>query len=150
MRRRALITGVGRRRGIGAGLAAGLAEAGWDLGLSYWRPYDERLGLEGRPDDPETLADELRERGIRVELFPADLQDPAAPGQLMQRVTRQLGPIDALVMSHCESVDSTILTTTVESFDRHYAVNVRAVWLLNRRLRSSAATDGWRGARPDQ
>lgn len=130
MRRRALITGVGRRRGIGAGLAAGLAEAGWDLGLSYWRPYDERLGLEGRPDDPETLADELRERGIRVELFPADLQDPAAPGQLMQRVTRQLGPIDALVMSHCESVDSTILTTTVESFDRHYAVNVRAVWLL--------------------
>lgn len=125
-----MITGVGRRRGIGAGLAAGLAEAGWDLGLSYWRPYDERLGLEGRPDDPETLADELRERGIRVELFPADLQDPAAPGQLMQRVTRQLGPIDALVMSHCESVDSTILTTTVESFDRHYAVNVRAVWLL--------------------
>ena len=33
-------------------------------------------------------------------------------------------------MSHCEGVNSTILTTTVESFDRHYAVNVRAVWLL--------------------
>ncbi len=33
-------------------------------------------------------------------------------------------------MSHCESVDSSILDTTVESFDRHYAVNVRATWLL--------------------
>lgn len=33
-------------------------------------------------------------------------------------------------MSHCESVDSGVLDTTVESFDRHYAVNVRASWLL--------------------
>jgi hypothetical protein len=29
-------------------------------------------------------------------------------------------------MSHAESVDSGILDTTVESFDRHYAVNVRS------------------------
>jgi len=33
-------------------------------------------------------------------------------------------------MSHCESVDSSILTTDVESWDRHFAVNARAVWLL--------------------
>jgi 3-oxoacyl-[acyl-carrier protein] reductase len=32
--------------------------------------------------------------------------------------------------SHAESVDSGILDTTVESFDRHDAVNVRATWLL--------------------
>ncbi len=41
-----------------------------------------------------------------------------------------MGSLEALVMSHCESVDSGLLTTTVESFDRHYAVNVRATWLL--------------------
>jgi 3-oxoacyl-[acyl-carrier protein] reductase len=35
-------------------------------------------------------------------------------------------------MCHCESVDSTILDTTVESFDRHFAVNARATWLLIR------------------
>jgi len=34
------------------------------------------------------------------------------------------------VMSHTESVDSSILDTTVQSWDRHYAVNARAVWLL--------------------
>ena len=37
-----------------------------------------------------------------------------------------------MVLCHCESVDSGILDTTVESFDRHYAVNVRATWLLLR------------------
>lgn len=41
-----------------------------------------------------------------------------------------LGPVTAIVMAHCESVDSSILDTTVESFDRHVAVNARAVWLL--------------------
>jgi len=34
------------------------------------------------------------------------------------------------VMSHCEGVNSGVLDTTVASFDRHYAVNVRAAWLL--------------------
>nr|MBA3990033.1 SDR family oxidoreductase [Propionibacteriales bacterium] len=38
----------------------------------------------------------------------------------------------ALVMCHCESVDSGILDTDIESFDRHFAVNARASWLLIR------------------
>jgi NAD(P)-dependent dehydrogenase (short-subunit alcohol dehydrogenase family) len=40
--------------------------------------------------------------------------------------------VTALVMCHCESVASGLLDTTVESFDRHFAVNARAVWLLIR------------------
>jgi len=35
-------------------------------------------------------------------------------------------------MCHCESVDSGLLDTTTESFDRHFAVNARASWLLIR------------------
>jgi 3-oxoacyl-[acyl-carrier protein] reductase len=126
MTRTALITGVGRLRGIGAGLATGLAADGWDLVLSYWQPYDQRLALGGDPDDPRVLAERLRATGVRVELVPVDLSDPAGPAQLLT----QAGTVDALVMAHCESVDSSILTTSVESFDRHYAVNVRASWLL--------------------
>lgn len=126
----ALLTGVGRRRGIAAGIAAGLVEDGWDLALSYWQPYDERLGLEGGADDPESLADELRRSGHRVVLVPGDLEDPEVPPQVVTRAAEELGPLDALVMSHTESVDSGILDTTVASFDRHYAVNIRATWLL--------------------
>ena len=130
MTRSALITGVGRRRGIGAGIAAGLAADGWDLALSYWRPYDERLHMESDPDDPEHLAAELRALGSRVELLPANLEESSAAETLVHAAVEILGPLDALVMSHCEGVNSGILDTSVESFDRHYAVNVRASWLL--------------------
>ena len=44
------------------------------------------------------------------------------------------GPVTALVLCHCESVDSDLLDTTVESFDRHVAINARASWLLIREL----------------
>ncbi len=98
------MTGVGRRRGIGAGIARGLAEDGWDLVLSHWQPYDARLGLVGDPDDPEQLADRLRAGGRRVELLEADLEQPDQAAGLVDRAAGLLGPLDALVMSHCESV----------------------------------------------
>ncbi len=127
----AVVTGVGRRRSIGAGLAIGLAQDGWDLVLGYWQPYDDRVGLERTPDDPQSIAEECLALGVTVELVPCNLADPDAP-ELLIRAARALGPVEALVMSHCESVDSSIMDTTVESFDRHYAVNVRATWPLMR------------------
>ncbi len=124
-----MITGVGRRRSIGAGLALGLAADGWDLVINYWRPYDDRVGLEHGTDDPEAIAAECRELGRRVELVAGDLADPAGPAELITVAAAQ-GDLFGLVMSHCESVDSSILTTTIESWDRHFAVNARATWLL--------------------
>jgi 3-oxoacyl-[acyl-carrier protein] reductase len=125
----AVVTGVGRRRSIGAALALGLAQDGWDLALSHWRPYDDRLGYERTVDDPESIAEECRALGVRVTLVPGDLADPAVPAALVQ-AARSLGPVTGLVMSHCESVDSSILTTGIDAWDRHFAVNARATWLL--------------------
>jgi len=39
----ALVTGVGRTAGIGAGIATALAASGWDIALTYWAAYDTRM-----------------------------------------------------------------------------------------------------------
>ncbi len=126
-----VLTGVGRRRSIGSAIAVGLAEDGWDLILNYWAPYDARLGYERGADDPEAVAEECRRLGSRVELVEADLADPEAPARLIEHAAAT-GGLRALVMSHCESVDSSILTTSLQSWERHFAVNARAAWLLIR------------------
>ncbi|GAB2742310.1 hypothetical protein ACX801_24150 [Arthrobacter bambusae] len=95
----AVVTGVGRRRSIGASLAVGLARDGWDLALNYWRPYDDRVGLEGNADDPESIASECRALGAAVELVPGDLSDPEVPAELIIRAAGALGPVTGLVMS---------------------------------------------------
>jgi 3-oxoacyl-[acyl-carrier protein] reductase len=129
----AVVTGVGRRRSIGAALATGLAEDGWNLVINHWKPYDDRLGLEASPDDAEAIAAECRRLGAGVVLVPGDLSDPAFPAALIA-AGQQLGQVTGLVMSHCESVDSSILSTSLESWDRHFAVNARATWLLIKAL----------------
>ncbi|MEX2620540.1 MAG: hypothetical protein WD250_10000, partial [Egibacteraceae bacterium] len=48
----------------------------------------------------------------------ADLSDTDAPGEVFDFVQQRLGPVSALVLAHCESVDSNIIDTTIEAFDR--------------------------------
>lgn len=128
----ALVTGVGRRAGIGAGIVERLAATGWDVGFTYWRPYDARMPWGQDPEAVDLLGRRLAESGARGYAVEADLADPAAPGTIFEQVAGELGPVRALVMAHCESVDSGLLDTTVASFDRHFAVNARASWLLIR------------------
>lgn len=125
----ALITGVGTPISIGYGIAKRLADDGWDLALSYWRPADAG---EPAPHDvqPGQIAEDLRSRGATVVLLPGDLVDPTYPGRLIAESVAALGPLRGLVLSHAESVDSEILDTTVASFDRHMVINARASWQL--------------------
>lgn len=129
-RKVALVTGVGRRRGIGAAIASALAEDGWDVALSYWHAYDDRIGLARSSDDLDRIVEDIERMDRRAVTLPADLERPDQAGALVTDAATRLGAVTGLVLAHCESVDSGILDTTVESFDRHYAVNVRASWLL--------------------
>ncbi|MFC8127497.1 SDR family oxidoreductase [Streptomyces sp. NPDC057302] len=128
----ALITGVGRTVGIGAGIARRLASSGWDIAFTYWSPYDDRMSWGSEPGATGAIGQLLAEQGASSIAIEADLADPDTPARVFDEVEERLGSVTALVMSHCESVDSGLLDTTVESFDRHFAVNARAGWLLIR------------------
>lgn len=138
----ALITGVGRTVGIGAGIARALAADGWDLVLNYWQAYDERMPWGVQPDDVATLTAELEVTGARVWALPADLGDASAVERLFAQIAEVAGPLTAMVLSHSESVDSAVLDTSVESFERHFAVNTRASWQLIAAFARQAGPDG--------
>jgi 3-oxoacyl-[acyl-carrier protein] reductase len=126
----ACVTGVGRKNGIARSIALRLAEDGWDIAFNFWSPYEARMSLGGTPGDPSEIAEEIAATGQRVLAIAADLEDPAGASVVIGRATAELGPVSALVLAHSESVDSGILNTSIESFDRHFAVNTRAAWLL--------------------
>jgi 3-oxoacyl-[acyl-carrier protein] reductase len=115
--RRVLVTGAGRRAGIAAAIVERLRADGWSVVTAGWRSYDERMSWGA---DDEALAD-----------HEVDLTDPDGPDSLFERLAAGR-PVTALVLSHAESVDSDIRSTTVDSFDRHLQVNARASWLLIR------------------
>ncbi|MFI8353309.1 SDR family oxidoreductase [Streptomyces cyaneofuscatus] len=128
----ALITGVGRSIGIGAGIARQLAASGWDIAFTYWTPYDRRMEWGAEDGAAASIARELEKAGARTAAIEADLTGPDAPIRIFDKAEQRLGPVTALILSHAESVDSGLLDTTVEAFDRHFAVNTRASWLLIR------------------
>jgi len=138
----ALVTGVGRLAGIGAGIARQLAADGWDLVLSYWADYDARMPWGSEPEDVVRLTAELEAIGAQVHVLSADLQDPGVPDRLVAEAAQLAGPLQGLVLSHAESVDSGVLDTTIESFDRHFAVNTRASWQLIAAFARQATDDG--------
>ena len=60
----------------------------------------------------------------------------------MEAIAAEAGPLQGLVLSHAESVDSGILDTTLESFERHFAVNARASWQLIAAFARQAPAEG--------
>ncbi|MFJ5548173.1 SDR family oxidoreductase [Streptomyces sp. NPDC093225] len=129
----ALVTGAGRRRGLGAAIVTRLAETGWDVAFTYWTPYDARRPWGADAGAPERLAARVVAAGARAHFLEADLSRAPAAADVVDSAEAAFGrPVTALVLAHAESVASGLLDTGIESFDRHFAVNARAGWLLIR------------------
>ncbi|MFC8047528.1 SDR family oxidoreductase [Nocardia sp. NPDC057353] len=124
----AVVTGVGRRAGIGFAVARRLAERGAALYLTHWRPHDERQPWGA--DDVDALRAELGtatavvDRGI-------DLADPDAAQHVIDDAVAEFGHLDILVANHARSGgDGTLLEVDAAMLDGHWAVDARSVLLL--------------------
>ncbi|MES2094703.1 MAG: SDR family oxidoreductase [Actinomycetota bacterium] len=124
-----LLTGLGRPVGIAAAIAERLATDGWDIAFVYSGQYD--ADINGGAGDIPAIEQRLRSLGAQTVAIEADLGHADVASSVFERA-ETLGPVAALVLSHAHSTNAGILTETVESFDRHFAVNTRGSWLLVR------------------
>jgi 3-oxoacyl-[acyl-carrier protein] reductase len=126
----ALVTGVTRRRGIGAAIALALAQAGADVFTAYYRPYDRTTSWGVNDTEPEQILDALRQTGVRADGIEIDLSHTQGPHTLFAKAQERFGRIDILVNNAAYSTVTKVEQMNANDLDRHYAVNLRAVLLL--------------------
>jgi 3-oxoacyl-[acyl-carrier protein] reductase len=127
----ALVTGVGRQKGIGSAVCRALASRGADILFSYWRAYDREMPWASDEDKPEALLGELRAAGVGAKGVETDLSLPHSARLLLDRAEEVLGRPSILVNTAAYSGRDGYETLDAEALDAHYAVNVRAMVLLS-------------------
>src|SRR5213080_2187337 len=119
----ALVTGASR--GIGRATALALAKAGAQVVIHYGSGANEA----------EAVAAEIRKAGGRADAVGADLSAPDGAHKLARQVRAVVGDrLDILVANAGISKAATIEETTVEDFDKLFAINVRAPFFLVQQL----------------
>jgi NAD(P)-dependent dehydrogenase (short-subunit alcohol dehydrogenase family) len=141
----ALVTGAGRR--VGRALALALGDAGCRVAIHYGQSEQDAL-------ETASLIQSMGSEAITVQ---ADLEDPAQVATLASSVNEQLGPIEILVNSASIFDKIELADIDTENWDRHFAINVRAPFLLAQAMQSQLGSDSpgkiinlndWRTARP--
>ena len=119
----ALVTGASR--GIGRASALALAKLGAQVLVHY---------ASGAKEADAVVA-EIRKSGGRADTVSADLGAPDGAHRLAQQVRAIVGDrLDILVANAGVSKAATIEETTVEDFDRLFAVNVRGPFFVVQQL----------------
>jgi NAD(P)-dependent dehydrogenase (short-subunit alcohol dehydrogenase family) len=112
-----LITGGGT--GIGAAAAKRFAS------------QNTAVAVVGRRSAPlEVTVREIRSSGGEAMAVPADLEDREAPSRIVQAVVDAWGRLDVLVNNAAAIQHLPVERATLEVFDQHMAVNVRAPYFL--------------------
>jgi NAD(P)-dependent dehydrogenase (short-subunit alcohol dehydrogenase family) len=119
----ALVTGASR--GIGRATALALAQAGAQVLVHY----------SASPGQAESVVAEIGTLGGRAQALQADLALPDGPHQLARQVKVIVGArLDILVANAGVAGATSIADTTLDDFDRLFAVNVRAPFFLVQQL----------------
>ncbi|MCU0261177.1 MAG: glucose 1-dehydrogenase [Ilumatobacteraceae bacterium] len=114
----AVVTGGGR--GIGRGIALGLAECGADVAV-----------LARRQADVDAVAAEIEGRGRRALAISADVLDWDAVPAALDRVVAELGGLDIMVNNAGGNLDRRmhpLPEITLEKFDEQLDLNLKTKW----------------------
>ena len=110
----------GGSRGLGAGIARAAAGAG-----------AAGIMITGRdPSAGEAVAAELAGNGTHVSFHAVDLANPLAAAGTVAATVASYGRIDCVVNSAGITTRGTLLDTSVELFDAHIAINLRAPFFI--------------------
>lgn len=113
----ALITGA--TKGIGKAIALQLAEMNYNL------------FIVGRDADALAQTQAAIERlGVRCDYMAADLAQAVSAAAIVHRVIKVYGQLDVLINNAGMASSETILKTSVDTWDKIFAVNARAPFLL--------------------
>jgi 3-oxoacyl-[acyl-carrier protein] reductase len=118
----ALVTGVGRGRGIGRAIALELARAGHDLALNY----------RGSDEAARATVEEIGALGRRAVAVQADVGRPEDVERLFKQAEEGLGPIDVLVNNAGITRDGLIVRMSDADWDAVLDANLRAAFLCTR------------------
>jgi gluconate 5-dehydrogenase len=128
--RRALVTGSGK--GIGAALAAGLAEAGAELVLN------------GRDAAAlERAREELAEHtGAKVHTAAFDVTDESAVRRAVREIEDGIGPLDILVNNTGVQHREPMLDVSADTFERVLHTNLTSAFLVGRTVAAGMVERG--------
>jgi 7-alpha-hydroxysteroid dehydrogenase len=115
----AIVTGGGR--GIGAATALALAEAGADVVIAARTP--EQL---------ETIAKGIADRGRRAAVVPCDLTDTANLATLVDTAMSELGRVDVVINNVGGTEPRPFLNTSEGFFERAFHFNVTTAFALSK------------------
>jgi 3-oxoacyl-[acyl-carrier protein] reductase len=123
---------LGGSRGIGAAISRRMAADGASVAMVHL----------SRSAEADALARELEGTGAQVLVLQADVADPNALSEAVDRAIERFGRVDILVNNAGLAVTGPLDDYPADAFDRMFAVNVRAPFLAARKLASQMAEGG--------
>jgi glucose 1-dehydrogenase len=128
----AVITGAAR--GIGRGIAERLAREG------------ASVVLVDLMDEGESVASEMRERGLEARFLRVDVASRAEVDRVVEQVVRDLGSIDVLVNNAGVIGTGSFFGTTEHDFDEVMAINVRGMFSFTQAVAKVMVAAGTAGS----